>query len=125
MRKLVLVLATVLLCVSFSLETSAQMHKKSWSGYYQMLRLHDPFLQINFAPPNHHIAKTWNDLTRRERKRVKNHLKNHYGIRPSTGGYLVGTVETIGGSVFRTTVYIVTLGATAVVVGAILNNPPR
>lgn len=113
----------VLIIVLLSSETHAQ---KTWEHYYLKFRYKDPVLQMHFPPPYNDTMKSWKELNGRERRIVKRRLKYHYQVRPNFGGYLVGAFKTIFRSVGHTAIYIATMGATALIVGAIINeNPTR
>jgi hypothetical protein len=105
----------------FLMSLSQVQAQKTWEGYYLEFRFHDPALQITFPHPNERM-KTYQELKPRERRLVKRHLKSHYGVRPNFSGYIVGTFKTVSGSVLRTIIYIATLGATAIIINAILTK---
>lgn len=110
----------LILSVSIPQDIKAQ---KTWEHYYLKFRYDDPTLQITFPPPSGDL-KSWDELNGRERRRVKRRLKYYYEVKPNAGGYLVGTFKTTFRSVGHTAIYIATMGATALVVGAIINENP-
>lgn len=120
MKYLITFVTGIILMLSTAQDAYSQ---KTWEHYYLKFRYDDPELQITFPPPSGDL-KSWNELNGRERRRVKRRLKYYYEVRPNFGGYLAGTFKTIFRSVGHTAIYIATMGATAIIVGAIINENP-
>jgi hypothetical protein len=117
MKYLFLLLVSFLLCPSIA---SAQT--KSMESYFNEFRPNDPSLQYYFPAPNERL-KSFSELSSKERRQVKRHLRNHYGINPSanSGGYLKGTARTLGSTTGRTIIYIATGVAVAAAATGVIN----
>lgn len=103
-------------------ETKAQ---KTWEGYYvEFSRVDDFFQQDMFVfPEPSGRQRNWAELSGKSRRMAKSHMKAFYDVQPSAGGYVWGSMQTVGRSIGRTAVYIATGAAAAIVVGYIIQQP--
>jgi len=121
--KQILIFTLLIFCLGAPSVTHAQ--STTWSQYYSEFTPKDDFLQKFSFPEPSGRQKSYSELKPKERRLVKNHLRVHYGVRPTRGGYLLGALQTTGQSIGRVAVYIVTMSAAAIVVGTLINQDPR
>lgn len=106
---------------------------QTWESLYRSYSQNDPFFEQEvFQVPQYNnqgeltsTTRTWKQLKPRARRAAKNHIRVFYQVRPSGGGYMIGALQTTGRSIGRVAIYITTMSVAAIVVGALINQPPR
>lgn len=126
--KTIITILLILIAIANHTDSQAQ----TWESLYSTYNINDPFFKQDiFQVPIYNSKgelkshqRHWNQLNPKARRIAKQHLKTFYNVHPSKGGYIIGTTQTVGRSVARTAVYVVTMSAAAIVTGKIINQQP-